>query len=305
MFSIVIPLYNKELSIINTLISVRNQNFTEWECIIVDDGSTDSSFETVQSWLFAVSDSRFILIHKENGGVSSARNVGIKNATKPYVSFLDGDDLWAPNYLDTLKQLIHDFPGKGIYGIGCVPVSGNYQPTDILSNSYYRGLVDEWSYDHMSWTGSSATALKSNIMKVGLFDERLSYGEDKDMWFRLLLLSGGASDCIPLAFYQQDSENRAMNREIELDRHLVYYIEKYQKYRNENIEFRRFFDQEMIYSLYPFLMSKKWKKDAKRISRCFDYSILKKSMSFRMKFPYCYFYAKRLIAFLLRRPCSV
>lgn len=305
MFSIVIPLYNKEQSIINTLNSVRNQRYTEWECIIVDDGSTDCSFEKVRSWTEEVLDNRFILLQKENGGVSSARNLGIRNASQPYISFLDGDDLWDAEYLLTLKKLISDYPNKGIYGIGCIPITGDTIPKISPSGSYYRGPADEWSYEHMTWTGSSATALKNNLLSAGLFDERLSYGEDKDMWFRLMLLAGGASDCIPLAYYRQDSENRAMNREMNLNRHLVYYLEKYQKYRNENVDFRRFFDQEMIYSLYPFLFSKKWRKEAKRINRYFDYSILKKSMRIRMNYPYTYLIFKRVEAFILRKPCSV
>ena len=93
--SVVIPLYNKENAIVKTLQSVFDQTISDFEVVVVDDGSTDNSLEVVR----AIRDARIRVIHKENGGVSSARNVGIKAAKGQYVALLDGDDLWQPNGL--------------------------------------------------------------------------------------------------------------------------------------------------------------------------------------------------------------
>ncbi|QYS90674.1 glycosyltransferase family 2 protein [Flavobacterium covae] len=90
LFSVIIPLYNKENYIYNTLISVINQTYTYFEIIIVNDGSTDKSLEIVKN----INDSRIKIFEQNNKGVSSARNLGIKNATGSLIAFLDADDLW-------------------------------------------------------------------------------------------------------------------------------------------------------------------------------------------------------------------
>ena len=93
MFSVIIPLYNKEKSVSSTLQSVLNQTFKKFEVIVVDDGSTDGSYDVVKQF----KDERIRLIQKENGGVSSARNRGIQETKYDHVAFLDADDVWEPN----------------------------------------------------------------------------------------------------------------------------------------------------------------------------------------------------------------
>ncbi|MFZ4862683.1 glycosyltransferase family 2 protein [Sphingobacterium sp. Mn56C] len=95
MFSVVIPLYNKFFSIEKTIFSVLKQSYKNFEIIVVNDGSTDNSLEIVQN----IPDKRIKIIDKPNGGVSSARNVGIQNSKFEWVCFLDGDDLWEPEKL--------------------------------------------------------------------------------------------------------------------------------------------------------------------------------------------------------------
>jgi len=90
MFSVVIPLYNKERSVKNTIESVLNQTFQDFEVIVVNDGSTDNSLEVVKSF----NDERIRIINQKNSGVSSARNRGIKEAKYEWIAFLDADDLW-------------------------------------------------------------------------------------------------------------------------------------------------------------------------------------------------------------------
>ena len=92
--SIVMPVYNKEKYVHSILKDLQKQTFQNFECIVVDDGSTDHSgiiCDAVQK-----EDSRFQVIHIENGGLSNARNIGLENATGEYISFIDGDD-----YIDT------------------------------------------------------------------------------------------------------------------------------------------------------------------------------------------------------------
>ncbi len=98
--SIIIPIYNDKLYLTDAVQSIRQQIFTDWECICVNDGSTDKSEEIIDN--FVKCDSRFSKINQENGGVSSARNTGLKIARGEYVYFMDHDDL-IPNY--TLEYL--------------------------------------------------------------------------------------------------------------------------------------------------------------------------------------------------------
>src|SRR5690348_9188230 len=98
-FSIIVPVYNKENHISDTILSALNQTVGDFELIIVNDGSTDKSLELVQSF----SDKRIVVINKPNGGVSLARNIGIKRATGEYISFLDADDFWNRRYLETMQ----------------------------------------------------------------------------------------------------------------------------------------------------------------------------------------------------------
>ena len=107
--SVIIPLYNKESYIKNTLRSVLEQNFTDFEIIIVNDGSTDNSLEIVSSF----KDERIQVIHQPNSGASSSRNKAIQSAKTQYIAFLDADDFWFPNHLEELVQLIQDFPNCG------------------------------------------------------------------------------------------------------------------------------------------------------------------------------------------------
>ena len=154
-FSVVIPLYNKQNSIVATLQSVLAQTYTDYEVVIVDDGSTDNSAHVVEEFIREVRGERlevkdevngkaespadtpsgvpdkvrdFVgcsytihspsihLIRKSNAGVSSARNEGIRQAKYKYVAFLDGDDYWEPTYLETQSQMLKDFPNAKMWG---------------------------------------------------------------------------------------------------------------------------------------------------------------------------------------------
>ena len=106
-FSIIIPVYNVEKYLNECVDSVLNQTYKYMEIILVDDGSTDSSPQICDS--YAEKDNRIRAIHKENGGLSSARNAGIKNMTGDYVLFLDSDDFWDNNKaLEHLSYIISE-----------------------------------------------------------------------------------------------------------------------------------------------------------------------------------------------------
>ena len=105
LISVVIPAYNAEQFLDETLESVLSQTYENWECIIVNDGSTDNTEEIAKKW--CEKDARFRYFYKENSGASDTRNLGIKKARGEYIAFLDADDLYMPNFLEIcLENLV-------------------------------------------------------------------------------------------------------------------------------------------------------------------------------------------------------
>src|SRR2546423_3757367 len=99
-FSVIVPAYNAETTLADTLASLHDQTFPDWEAIIVDDGSTDRTAEIAASW--AGQDNRFRLVRQANGGESAARNTGISAAQHNWLLFLDADDWVSRQYLQRM-----------------------------------------------------------------------------------------------------------------------------------------------------------------------------------------------------------
>lgn len=104
--SIIVPIYNREKWLRNCLDSISSQTFKEWECILVNDGSTDNSLKIAQE--YAANDERFIVFSQENQGVSAARNLGLDHAQGKWLAFVDSDDEIAPDYLEILHKIGED-----------------------------------------------------------------------------------------------------------------------------------------------------------------------------------------------------
>ena len=96
--SIIVPVYNVENYISRCIDSILSQTFADWECLLIDDGSTDNSGDICDA--YSKKDQRFIVCHKENGGVSSARNEGIEMSKGEWITFIDADDWILPEYLE-------------------------------------------------------------------------------------------------------------------------------------------------------------------------------------------------------------
>lgn len=234
--SVVIPLYNKENAIVNTLNTVLAQTYSNFECVIVNDGSTDHSREVVESWISANQNDHFRLINKPNGGVSSARNRGIQEAKYEYIALLDGDDLWDKHFLEEQVKLIHDFPDASLWGVNYAFIKGdNMWVCNQGMGKDYRGYVQNYfgTRHNDLYCSNSVVLRKCAFMAVGMYDERIHYSEDLDLWYRLILNYPVVFYDKVLSYYNQNAENRCaydLNIHHDLTKCYEFYLEKFNIY---------------------------------------------------------------------------
>ena len=180
--SVVVPAYNGERTILETIKSIQQQTFSDFELIVINDGSTDRTLEP----LATVEDPRLKVFSYENGGLPVARNRGIARSTGEFITFIDADDLWTPDKLElqlaALQQhpeavvayswtLVMDEKGEGFYPGKSVSFEGNVYPQLLLSNFIA--------------SGSNVMLRREAIASVGEFDPTLRSCEDWDYWLRV------------------------------------------------------------------------------------------------------------------------
>lgn len=186
--SVIIPAYNVSAYIQSALLSLQRQSLHDFETIVVDDGSTDNTAHIIDA--FCQQDDRFRLLKKANGGLSSARNHGIRLAQSDYIALLDGDDLYEPDKLRSHIDVLDRHADVGVvYSASKVirddgsptlmRMSGKPIMTDPLLSLLCKNFVGH---------GSNAVFRRCLIDEVGDFDECLASSEDIDFWLRIAAL---------------------------------------------------------------------------------------------------------------------
>ena len=187
--SIVMPAYNAAPHIGETLDSVFEQTFTDYEVIVVNDGSPDT-IELERALVPYVSRIRYI--KQENLGAGAARNEGLRAAHGEFIAFLDADDLWLPNYLEEQLEFIrenhYDLVCAEAMHFGDSPLAGKTYMEAFMETAppvgeiTFLGLVSA----EQSLITSGIVARRAPIIEVGLFDEALRNSQDFDLWLRLV-----------------------------------------------------------------------------------------------------------------------
>ncbi len=222
MFSIIMPLYNKAKEVKASVNSVLRQTETDFELLVIDDGSTDDSLPIVKS----ISDPRIRVVHQENAGVSAARNRGIQEARHRYLAFIDADDMWKPDFLTRIRALIHKFPQAGAYATAFTFVDGDKQwPAQIRGTKDKPVLIRDYfavaSKGDLPIISSCVCIPREVLQRVGPFPEEQKQGEDQDMWARIGLNYPIALDPACSAYYIQAASNR-VSVEVIPDRELPF-----------------------------------------------------------------------------------
>lgn len=201
-FSIIVPLYNKAPYVRKALESIISQTFSDWECIIVDDGSTDNSLSVVKG--LKIEDRRLKIILQKNAGVAAARNRGVKESKGEYVCFLDADDWWEATYLEEMDRLIKEYPDAGLYATNYVYYKPGKTHVALKLERGYMNYPEAYLYGEMPVCTGAACMPRKVFDEMGGFPVGIKLGEDFLLWAKTAQHYKVAFCEKPLAYYNND-----------------------------------------------------------------------------------------------------
>ena len=247
--SVIVPAYNAMTYLPKTIDSVLEQTFTDFEVIIVNDGSSDD----IEKWVDTITDNRVRLISQKNQGAATARNTGIAHAKGEYIAFLDSDDLWEQTKLEKQVNCLDNNPDVGlVYAwISSIDENGNNRGKIFANNAegyVWEKLIEE----NIVMSGSAAMVRRDCFEKLGVFDQNLRFAEDWEMWIRIARNYSFAAIKEPLVYYRHHPNNKSQH-----------YIKKIDNFRLiieksfESVPFELLYLRNKSYSAVNFLFA--WK----------------------------------------------
>lgn len=194
--SVIIPAYNYGNYIVDALNSVAAQSYKSWECIVVDDGSTDDTAEVVYAFIAAHPDLDFRYVLVQNGGTSAAKNTGIDLARGKYIQFLDADDLLSVDKLEVQAGLMEQQDCALVFSASTffmdsdpeAAFAGNYPPGFLASRSLSGFELLSALLQNNLVTIGSPLVHKALVLTAGKFDVSIRNNEDWLLWFRIALI---------------------------------------------------------------------------------------------------------------------
>ncbi len=181
--SVIIPTYNRSACLGEAIASVLGQDMSDFELIIVDDGSTDSTKQICS----AFGDGKLRYFFKTNGGVASARNIGIRKVRGEFVAFLDSDDIWPSNYLSVLTRQLRNRLDCGIAYCASNIVWPDGETQASYRAEHCKSGQLTWNLFHKSLISCQCALIRMSVMGQNRFDESLSTAEDLDFFLRMSL----------------------------------------------------------------------------------------------------------------------
>lgn len=279
-FSVILPLYNKAPYVSKAIKSVLSQTCTDYELVIMDDGSSDGSFEVVEETIKGVERCR--IYRQSNAGASMARNNAVSLSKGDYVCFLDADDWWEPSFLESVSTLISEFPDAAIYGTGYTIVNEAKHKTRVaavgVESGFERGYINYCQVYangmYMPLCTGSVCVKRSVFDEMGGFKEQLKLGEDFDLWIRIALKYKVAFLNVPLFNYNQDSapQWRAVGRLHDPRTHMLWNLGYLEDEERRNPDYKQLIDNLRTFSLLPYYISKRYRKDAQKELAKVDWS---------------------------------
>lgn len=239
MFSVIIPVFNGEKFIEKAIASVFAQTVSDWELVIVNDGSTDNTLSVLEKYK---DNEKIKIISKENEGVSVARNTGVKNSKGDYIAFLDADDVWHENHLEVVKALIEKYPDAGLIGTFTRVELVNQEV--ISECAYFSGkseevyLEDFFAEYHKDKSAKMFTVITTVVSrqafdKSGGFPAGCKIGEDLEL--SLVIAAYYPVVLSPVATATYKKENSIATRTVSFDPDWGFFERVHKLYADESI----------------------------------------------------------------------
>lgn len=268
-FSIIIPLYNKAPYIRKALESVLVQTYANYECIVMDDGSTDGSAEVVQCTMHnaeCTMGEKIRLLSQPNAGVAVARNNAVRAASGEYICFLDADDWWEPTFLEEMTHLIQVYPKAGLYATNYIYYKTGKthvaldMPTGYID--YPKAYLQSTAMP--VWTGAVAMPRRV-FLEMGGFPAGVRLGEDFLLWARTAMHYPVAFLNRPLAYYNNEvpTSLRATRHLHAPEYHMTFLLETIAPEASLSTEWKRLFDHLRVNSLLDYWLSPQYHDAAK------------------------------------------
>ena len=206
--TVVVPLYNKRLTVLRAIESIQKQKYPPKEILIINDGSTDGSDELVRS----MNDDRIRMIDQQNAGVSAARNTGVFNAIHEWIAFLDADDEWYPGFLEKIEDMHRRWPEHDMYAT--TYYSGDYMGglgdnkcNGILFDGDDGVMINYFKIAALSAPPICSSAVcirKKRLQEISGFPVGIKAGEDLITWARLAIENPPVYSRLPLAVFWKE-----------------------------------------------------------------------------------------------------
>lgn len=260
--SVVIPAYNSMTYLPETVESVLQQTFTDFEVLIVDDGSADA----IEQWAATIADSRVRFVRQSNQGVSVARNLGITQAQGEYIAFLDADDLWECSKLEKQVRYMENHPTIGLVHSWVTLIDAKSRPLNKQLTSTAEGTVWQSLIIRNAIACCSVLVRRECFATAGLFDPLIRSAEDWEMWIRIALHYPIGLMREPLARYRVLPTSKSKNIQL-VERSIAQIIEKtFQSIPSELLHLKsRSYGYAYFYLAWKALQSKD--KDVKAAIR--------------------------------------
>lgn len=301
-FSVIIPVYNKVDYLKKAVESVLAQTYSDYELIIVDDGSTDGSGEICDNLItplplsLSASHPTIRIIHQANAGVAAARNNGVAASHGEYVAFLDADDWWAPTYLERMMWLIENYPDAGIYACNYWYVKTGKThialkvPTGYIN--YPKVYLEQKS---MPITSISVAMPRKVFDEMGGFPLGIKLGEDFLLWSKTALHYKVAFLNEALAYYNNDipAKLRATRNLHAPETHMLFRMEHLAEAETTNKDWKAICDSLRVSGLLEYWMNKSYHEVAVKELEKVDWSKQSAKVVRMYKTPICLLKAKQ------------
>ena len=292
-FSVIIPLYNKAPYVAKAIGSVLAQTISDYELIIVDDGSKDDSAAIAAQAIEGRENCR--LLNQENAGVAVARNNGVAVSQGDYLCFLDADDWWDPSFLEEMSRLIAEFPDAGIFGSNYTIVNETKHKTCVapigVESGFEKGYINYCQVYAKTlamplWTGAICIPRKVFDEMQG-FPKGIKLGEDFLLWIRIALKYKVTFLNKPLAYYNQDVDaaNRGVGKLHKPEEHMLWNVGFLSEEEKANPEYKQLIDNLRTCGLMPYFITKEYHEAATQELAKVDWTRQPKDVKRRYELP--------------------